>query len=323
MTDRPTDMLVKARGDDAALGKMGSVRGWYGGLLDVQRSMLASVESYTTEKFLSFPGGWIETRHFHWSNTVESVWETGPNGYLLDLSLGDRPRATTATNLTRGYSAQRLNRILLVPPGQRMHCVSPGAGRTRSMRCILDAELIGSLLNELPEWDDAMLQGTSHLEGGKLEWVLQRMYRELHKQDLATLYVVKTLAKELSAEIVRRFRQSVEQRRSRSGGLPPWRLRLIHQRVHTDGPLPDLVELAALCNMTVRHLSRTFQVETGQTIGKFIESVMTERALALLRNGRPIGEVATRLGYATSGSFAGAFRRKTGLLPSEISRARH
>jgi AraC-like DNA-binding protein len=32
----------------------------------------------------------------------------------------------------------------------------------------------------------------------------------------------------------------------------------------------------------------------------------------------PVGEVAGSLGYATSGSFAHAFRRATGLLPSKV-----
>jgi AraC-like DNA-binding protein len=40
----------------------------------------------------------------------------------------------------------------------------------------------------------------------------------------------------------------------------------------------------------------------------------------MLRGGMPVRKVATALGYASPGSFATAFRRATGLLPSEIGR---
>ena len=71
--------------------------------------------------------------------------------------------------------------------------------------------------------------------------------------------------------------------------------------------------------MTVRHLSRAFRSETGRTIGKQIEAVMVDRANRMLGNGTPVREVAVALGYATAGSFTAAFRRATGLLPSEVN----
>jgi AraC-like DNA-binding protein len=70
--------------------------------------------------------------------------------------------------------------------------------------------------------------------------------------------------------------------------------------------------------MTVRHLSRAFRTETGQTLGRYIESVMVERAKALLLEGAPVRDVAESIGYATASSFTSAFRRATGLLPSDI-----
>jgi len=104
----------------------------------------------------------------------------------------------------------------------------------------------------------------------------------------------------------------------RNGGLPPWRLRAIERRVRADGPLPSLEELAGLCRISVRHLSRAFRSETGQTVGKFIEQVMAERAHAMLLEGVAVGTVARRLGYARAGNFAQAFRRTTGLLPTAV-----
>lgn len=70
--------------------------------------------------------------------------------------------------------------------------------------------------------------------------------------------------------------------------------------------------------MTARHLSRAFRTETGQTLGRYIEATMVERAIAMLSAGTSVSGVARALGYSNSGSFATAIRRATGLLPSEI-----
>lgn len=59
--------------------------------------------------------------------------------------------------------------------------------------------------------------------------------------------------------------------------------------------------------------------ETGQTLGRYIDSVMLERAKALLMAGASVRDVAVSIGYATSSGFTSAFRRATGLLPSEIT----
>jgi AraC family transcriptional regulator len=208
--------------------------------------------------------------------------------------------------------------MFMVPPGQTMQC-SARRGKSRSIRCALDATLIESYLGDRPkwEWDDGRLQESLHLRSGEIEWLVRRMYREIQQPDFATVRVVESLAQQLAVEIVRKFRlRDVED--YHVGGLAPWRMRLIRERLQSRQTPPDLTELADMCDMTVRHLSRAFRTETGQTIGKHIEAVMLTRANAMLAAGQAVQEVAAALGYSKSGSFAAAFRRATGLLPSEV-----
>ena len=148
------------------------------------------------------------------------------------------------------------------------------------------------------------------------------MYRELHEPDFASQNMIENLARQLAIEIVRRFKLRDAKPGYLVGGLAPWRMRLIQERVYSDLPVPNLEELANLCDMTVRHLSRAFRTETGLTVGKYVEAAMAERARAMLGNGTPVREVAANLGYATSGSFSCAFRRATGLLPREVKAVR-
>jgi AraC family transcriptional regulator len=104
--------------------------------------------------------------------------------------------------------------------------------------------------------------------------------------------------------------------------LAPRHKRLIRERVTAQEPLPNRDELADMCDMTVRHLSRAFRTETGQTLGGYIDSVMVDRANAMLTAGAPVRDVAESLGYATPSSFTSAFRRATGLLPREVKAQR-
>jgi AraC family transcriptional regulator len=207
----------------------------------------------------------------------------------------------------------------MVPPNQTFETRS-NAGEMRSLRCVLDAELINSFLPDSPDWawDEGTFHDSVQLGGGQIEWLLRRMYHELKEPGFASEQAIAALTQQLAIEIIRKFKLHAADPGHYSGGLAPWRMRRIDERLHGDGPPPDLGELADLCDLTVRHLSRAFRTETGRTIGKYVEAVMIERANAMLAAGRSVGEVAAALGYATSGSFSSAFRRATGLLPSQI-----
>jgi AraC family transcriptional regulator len=245
--------------------------------------MFDRVDSYTTESITAFPGGRIEVRHFSWSRPLDSVWETGKRCYLFNLG-------------------------------------SFAAGNSRSVCFMLDASVVEALLPDTPEWSwsQALLDDCAHVGGTEIEWLLRRMYREVQKPDFATVAVLEILAKQVAIEIVRKFKLRSCENNCRAGGLAPWRMRLIRERLHSDAPLPHLGELAALCDITVRHLTRAFRTDTGRTLGRYIESVMVERAKGLLQARMPVGQVAKTLGYSHSGAFASAFRRATGVRPSEL-----
>jgi len=302
-------------------GQYGIVRKQYAGWIQIEQSMFDRFDEYTAEDFLLFDGGWITVQQVRYSQPVEIVWTTDKRCYAFDLALNERPKATTASIRGCGTRAEpaSIGRVLMVPPDQTIRYAGSG-GHCRTMRCFLDAELIERYLPEKPVWSSGRLslQNTLTIGGGEIEWLLRRMYRELSNPDFASTGMIEALAKQLAVEVIRSFELRESGDRFHAGGLAPWRMRLISERVYADEPAPSVGELAGLCDMTVRHLSRAFRIETGKTIGKFVEGALIERANEKLLRGLPVGEVATSLGYATSGSFATAFRRATGILPSEV-----
>jgi AraC family transcriptional regulator len=307
--------------DGAAAQSSIPVHALYDGWLSVERSTLHAMDKYVTEHMLSFPGGWVEARQLSWSQPLESICTTSHRCYMLNLSLSGRTTGGAARNLrSMRNDCETIGRMWLVPPDQTLE-FSSVEGQGRSIRCMLDAGLFESFLADAPRWrdDDDFFHAAFNISGGQIEWLLRRMYRELRNPDFATLQVIETLARQLTVEIIRALRLRREDASFHVGGLAPWRLRLIDQRLHNEEVLPGLEELANLCDMTVRHLSRSFRSETGRTLGKHIEAAMVDRASRMLRGGAPVRKVAAALGYASPGSFATAFRRATGMLPSEVS----
>jgi AraC family transcriptional regulator len=280
-------------------------------------SAQTAAESFTVESGVKFARGWVEVRQYTWAKPTQDIWT--PDAYFLDISLSPRTDARGSyLGLSRRNAPETIGRVMLVPPG---HTLQTGCelGRQRSMHCVLEAGMIEDVLRRAPSWDEASLREALHINSPEIEWLLLKIYREMRQAGFASEMMVEAFANALAVELVRRFRLHREEPQIRIGGLAPWRMRRLRERVHADLPAPSLTELAELCGMTVRHLSRAFKAETGQTLGKYVEAAMVERARSLLsETDASVGEVASALGFASSTSFAFAFRRATGLRPSEV-----
>jgi AraC-like DNA-binding protein len=87
---------------------------------------------------------------------------------------------------------------------------------------------------------------------------------------------------------------------------------------HFGDPELTLAALARALYVSDRQLQRIFH-EAGQTtFSGYVERVRMERAAALLRAGASSREVAMRVGYRQAAGFAKAFRRYSGVAPSEL-----
>lgn len=64
-----------------------------------------------------------------------------------------------------------------------------------------------------------------------------------------------------------------------------------------------------------RTLARAFLSETGLSFGRWRTLARLQAALLQLAEGRPVGLVATRVGYRTASAFVAAFRAHTGATP--------
>lgn len=78
------------------------------------------------------------------------------------------------------------------------------------------------------------------------------------------------------------------------------------------GEAIGLAAAAQAAQVNESYLSRLFRKETGMTLGDYLTQLRLERAKALLREGRPIKEVAAQVGYVQYTHFLRVFKQKEG-----------
>lgn len=104
--------------------------------------------------------------------------------------------------------------------------------------------------------------------------------------------------------------------------LAPSRLRrvLAHIEASLGGPI-TLENLASVAGLSRYHFGRVFRSATGEAPLAFVAQRRVERARMMLRDSSlPLSEIARQTGFASPAYFSTAFRRVTGMAPSDYRR---
>jgi AraC-like DNA-binding protein len=117
-------------------------------------------------------------------------------------------------------------------------------------------------------------------------------------------------SREIAEELCRRRCAELDQRH----GWADWVAKALRT---ADGSRPTQSDLASLLHMSPRTLERALARE-GASFKDIYERVGFERACEMLCERRhSISAIAERLGYSSIGAFSRAFKRRSGLTPSE------
>ena len=119
-----------------------------------------------------------------------------------------------------------------------------------------------------------------------------------------------------TVELLRRFGEEGESLRVEENA--PIRNVIAYIRAHYTEPL-DIDALATVAGLSKFHFIREFKRVTGQTAVTYINTVRTERAARLLREGSiSVSEVAAACGFSSHSYFSKVFFRHRGVLPSAL-----
>ena len=98
-----------------------------------------------------------------------------------------------------------------------------------------------------------------------------------------------------------------------------WRVPGSREHIVATKGAPESV--ARLCGMSERNLLRLFKQTTGESVAAFVRNIRCDRAREMLAQTElPLKEIAYRLGFASHSSFTAAFRRETGINPTDFRR---
>jgi AraC family transcriptional regulator len=258
----------------------------------------------------------LRIQHFDWCEPIDELLINGDHCYF-DMCLTPRPPGASGSYLGRFSPShyEPFGRLMFVPAGMPLRARAHASARKQwALQCWFGG---GAFEDLASVWSDDRLKESLHLTCPSLIGASARIVREMTAPGFASAVVIDAMCATITVDLVRHFSRSARLEAAPRGGLPGWRLRRVEERVRGDGPPPTLDELAGLCAMSPRHLTRAFRQETGRSIGAFIEERRIERAKALLAcDDLSLKGVADALGFAQASAFSTAFRRAVGERPS-------
>jgi AraC family transcriptional regulator len=223
---------------------------------------------------------------------IESPSDLGPGASTQQLSF------IPAGHEFRGWQdpkvLARITYVYIDPASPLMDC-DPGELQLRPRLFFFDREIWETVLKLKAQIDNP---GAAH-----------RRYAE-------------ALAVVLAHELVRLNSAAPPVFQISRGGLAGWQQRRvvahIEEHVTEDIPLAKLAELAGLSRF---HFARSFKHSFGVPPHRYHASRRIERAKEMLaQSNMSVTGIALEVGYGETSSFTAAFRRMTGLTPSEYRR---
>lgn len=271
----------------------------------------------TVEAELRAPIATAQLVHFHLTAPADNIF-CEEKVYRVDMCLTPRPRNARASYLDHWspHRFERLGHIFLAPPGEAMRVRSDDVCQQSSLICQLNPEPMRVWFDDDLEWGDPHLAASLDIRSGNIRSLLLRLVEEARHPGFASEMLVELIAAQLGIELSRYYKEFGAG--SSSGGLASWRLRLIEERLQEVRNAPTLTELAELCQLSVRQLTRGFRASHGCSIGDYVASSRVEHAKRLLATDQSIKSIAYSLGFSTPSSFCFAFRRATGQTPREF-----
>ena len=210
---------------------------------------------------------------------------------------------------------ERFGEVFFFPAGELVHAQS---------HCRHQYSVVCSFRPEAAEiwfhgsgvqWTEARLQAGLNITNASIRSLLSRLGEELRNPGFAAAALIEMITGQLGIELAR-YLMGIEEL-PRTGGLSARNLRLIDERVAQDGAPPGLEELAGLCGLSVRHLTRAFRTSRRRSIGDYIAESRIQRAKHLLASGSSVKCIAYTMGFSSPAALSIAFRRATGERPRD------
>jgi AraC-like DNA-binding protein len=272
--------------------------------------------NYVIEGSIEAPGVLVATSMLDWQYDDEIDVTRGD--YLISVPSGrlrqDEQTRWRFPDVGERYRARMFG---LVSPDMPIRCSRP-RGPVRILSCRIDKAHFERTTG-IADCNPRQLRSILHVEDPAFRTLFGQMADEVSRPGFAAGEYIASLSSLLLIDIARRLRAAAEEPKG-EGALAGWQLRRIEEAVRDGDPADRLTidALAGLCRVSSRHLMRGFKAATGTTLHKYIEQVRLERTRAMLEADElPLKAIAGAMGFASPSHLSVAFRKGTGLTPSE------
>lgn len=258
--------------------------------------------------------------HYFFAEAPDSMLQADGK-FRIELCLTSRHRSARACFLDQwgAHRFEKMGEIFLAPPDALILARSDESDPMTSIVCEISRNYVLSLFDRVPELVPQHLLSTLDIRDPKIRHLLLRLAEEVRCPGFASGMMVDMIAGQMSLELVRHGYDVVD--RQISGGLASWQLRRIDERLHDIRAAPSLLDLAELCRISVRQLTRGFRISRDCSIGAYVARSQIEHAKRLLACDERVASIARKLGFSSSSNFCFAFRRGTGMSPGEFRQA--
>lgn len=270
------------------------------------------------ERQLQLPTAQLQLVHLFHSAPSEHLFARR-DAFWVELCMTPRRPEARARFIDRWgpHRFSQMGSIIALPPRFNIHLGHQG-GRHTSLLCALQADAIHRWLPRDFEWTDRRLEACLDISSASIRGLLQRLAQDMRAPGVASRELCEALTVQLSIEIAR-YLIAIDAPTER-GGLAAWRLAAIDKRLAEPGEAPTLPELADLCKISTRQLTRGFRTSRGCSIGDYTAQVRIEAAKRRLATEEGLKSIANAMGFASQSTFTFTFRRATGLTPGEFRR---
>lgn len=278
--------------------------------------MSAPAASMTVVAKLSTPTATALLADFEFAGPLDST-VCHEDSYWLDLCVTPRVGNARACYRDRWgpHRFERVGAVFMAAPGEPLQFRNDG-GRQASVICQLRRDPIRELFGREAAWSNRQLAASLDIASDSIRGLLRRLALEMRQPGFASELLSELIVGQIAIELGRYC--AAAEATPISGGLAAWRLRLIDDRLAEVRAPPSLGELATLCNMSVRQLTRGFRASRGCSIGDYVARAQIDTAKRLLGSEESIKAIARSMGFSSASSFSYAFRRGAGVSPRQF-----
>jgi AraC family transcriptional regulator len=289
------------------------------------RSVLRTIETgpefrgtIGIEAELASPSIQVQIAHYQFAEPPESTYRIDGK-CRVELCLSSRHRSARACfrDQWNSHRFEPMGELFVLPPFATMSLRSDEAAPLSSVICELSLDPVFEIFDSsLPELTDQHLMTSLNMRDATVRSLLLRLADEVRHPGFASQILVESIATQLKIEMLR-LRAIISESQVR-GGLAPWQLRAIDDRLKEVRAAPSLTELATLCRISVRQLTRGFGASRGTSIGAYVSDSQMSHAKRLLATDESVTAIAEQLGFSSSSNFCYAFRRALGKTPKQF-----